>query len=71
MEKKKSSGKHEEKPKEPSEYKIKTMVDGDFRFPSKLRERIGFGNHVELKVTVLHLDRGKTVTLEISRADWG
>lgn len=67
MAKKKDSGQHEEKV--PSEYKVKTMVDGDFRLPSKLRERIGFGNKTDLKVTILQLLPNKSVKLLIEKVN--
>lgn len=64
----------ESKPEKPKEekpadvFEVKTMIDGDFRFPSKLREAVDFGNHTALKVKVLKLQPKKFVELRIERA---
>lgn len=59
-----------EKPKDEDIFKIKTMTDGDFRLPSKLRERVAFGNHTELTVKVLQIEKGRKLTIEFTRANW-
>jgi len=57
-----------EKPK-PNEnvLSIKTHTDGDFRFGKDALKEFGFGEKATLKVTILHLQKGKSVTLEIKK----
>lgn len=69
------ANKEKEKPKEapkpePTAFNVKTMIDGDYRLPAKLRERIGFNKHVDLTISIVgKIQKGKTVTLKFERAN--
>lgn len=62
----------EENPQEPSreesnEFRIKTHVDGDFRFSKPALARFGFGNKQQLKVTILECSKNGKVKLQIEK----
>ena len=52
---------------ESKEFKIKTHVDGDFRFSKPALAKFGFGAKAELKVTILEHNKGTKVRLLIEK----